>query len=222
MSTGSRVDGRPSSGVLPEQRRPPSIPRRHSRSRALIGVLVILGGGLATLVLVGAAGDRVMGIGIAARVAAGEPISDEAIRPVEVAPASGVDYVRWEQRSELSGLYARTELLPGMPLVAGMVTADVPVRDGRVVGLSLDEGQYPAELAVGDRVDAVQAGTTATPALESAVLAVDARVYSISGLGDGVPGSELAVSLLVPEDQAVVLAQAAAAGDVVLTLVPGG
>ncbi|MCI0686675.1 MAG: hypothetical protein L0Y54_05475 [Sporichthyaceae bacterium] len=197
------------------------MPRQRSRTRALVGVLVLLAGGLGAMLLVSAAGGRVAGVAVTARVAAGEPVPADAIGRIEVAPAAGVEFVRWEQRSELAGLYARTELLPGMVLVAGMVTGDAPVRDGRVVGLSLGEGRFPEELAVGDRVDVVQTGTGMTLA-GSGVLAREVRVYSISDLGDALPGSERAVSLLVPEDQAMAVAQAAAAGDVVLTVIPGG
>lgn len=172
--------------------------------------------------LVGHAGDRFAGIVVTARVPAGQPVPLEAIGPVQVAPDPGVEYVAWSQRRELDRLYARSDLWPGTVLVAGMLIAEEPVRDGRVVGLSLREGHYPAELAVGDRVDAVLVADSVGGPPSVPVLAGGARVYSIGWPGGPGPGAELAVSVLVGEADAVALARAAASGDVALTLVPAG
>src|SRR6266508_3608422 len=89
----------------------PARPRERKPALAALAVLLILGGALASMSLVLRSGQTVAAIGIARPVARGERISLSAMHQVQVA-RTGVDYVPWEQRNQVTRYYAAVPLVP--------------------------------------------------------------------------------------------------------------
>jgi hypothetical protein len=183
------------------------------------GVLAVMFGALLGLLVWQRAGDRMTVIQVTSHIPAGQQIGLDAIRPVAVAPNSDIAYVDWDKRGQLTGYWTQTALLPGTVLTGGMLTATPPPATDQVrVGLSLSAGQYPPDLRVGDRVNAIHVGDN--PGSEP-ILADSARVYSIATDPDGDLAGDATVSLVVTDTEAPALAAAADAGDVALALLPG-
>jgi DNA-binding beta-propeller fold protein YncE len=113
--------------------------------------------------------------------------------------------------------------VPGTLLVGQMLTTTLPLAPGQeVVGLSLKDGTYPAGIQVGDTVSAyyvsnkngdqtgqafLNDGFTTVP------IATGLRVY---GVGSADSSGQLDVSLVLPQQLANAVAQAASGGNLVL------
>ncbi len=204
--------------------RPPSAPRERRPALIALGLLLVLCGVLASVYLQQRAGDRVGVVEITKRVPQGQPVGDTAITEVMVAVDPNISYVTWAQRGLLSRYTAETDLMPGTILVGQMLTTSVPLPQGsEVVGISLKEGQYPAGIQDGDTVSAyfvsnkndastgqqyLSNGFTTTPVV------ADVKVYSV-----GTPSttsSNLDISLVLSQQNAAAVTQAASGGNLVL------
>lgn len=225
--------GRGSAPAQPVGERLPSAPRERKPALAALAVLLILVGALGATVLVLRAGDRIEVIKITQRVEQGKPIPTSAMESVMVAEDSAVDYVKYNQRNQLSGYRATTDIVKGAVLVGQMLTSkSEALPEGKVlVGLSLKAGQFPADLAAGDTVSAYRVGEDKGSSSDSSddaaggsgsdtVLAQQAKVQSVGGSGDSLGSADMPVSILVDQDASAALAQAAAAGQVAVVKVP--
>ncbi len=205
----------------------PARPRERKPALAALAVLLILGGALASMSLVLRSGQTVAAIGIARSVARGERISLSAMHQVQVA-RTGVDYVPWEQRNQVTRYYAAVPLVPRSLLAHAQVSISQGAKSGQVVvGLALKPGQLPAgQLRAGDtvRVYAVVASASAQNSgttSQSKLLAEAARVYSVrNGDEASIGESTVQMSIVVTEDEAGPVTQAAANGNVALVLIP--
>ncbi len=220
----------------------PVAPRERKPALAALAVLLILVGALGATVLVLRAGNKTEAIKITSRVAAGQSIPASAMVEVDVASGTGVNYVPWAQREELSKYRAATDILPNTPLVGEMLTQDSGLAPGKaVVGLSLKAGQYPANLSAGNTVAAYRvgadvgkasgstgsstgsAGSGTSGAAGGSLITAHATVQSADRPSDSSIGSgDLPVTVIVDKADAAALAQAAAAGQVALVIVPNG
>ncbi|MCQ4080729.1 hypothetical protein NGB36_08960 [Streptomyces sp. RB6PN25] len=225
----------------------PVAPRERKPALAALAVLLILVGALGSTVLVLRAGNKIQAIKIIAPVAQGQSIPSSAITEVDVASGTGINYVPWSQRNELSGFRAATTLVPGTALVGEMLTQQSGLASGKVlVGLSLKDGQYPPGLKAGDTVAAYLVSTSGSTDSGAAsgsssgpgsgktsssstagggnLLAASATVQSATPSTDsnGVSSGNLPVTLVVDQSDAPALAQAASAGQVALVVVPSG
>jgi hypothetical protein len=213
--TPTRRRGDPTAG-------PPRLPTQARDKQPVLvaaGLLLIVVGALAGLLVQQRAGDRITVIQVTSHIPAGQQIGLDAIRQVAVAPNSDIAYVDWDQRGQLTGYWTQTAVLPGTVLIGGMLTATPPpATDQVIVGLSLSAGQYPPELQIGDRVNAIHIGDN--PGSDP-ILADSARIYSIATNPDGDLAGDATVSLVVTATEAPALAAAADAGDVALALLPG-
>jgi hypothetical protein len=211
-------------GPTPPTVRPPSAPRERRPALIALGLLLVLCGVLASVYLQQRAGDRVGVVEITKRVPQGQPVADTAITEVMVAVDSSISYVTWAQRGLLSQYTAETDLLPGTILVGQMLTTSVPLPQGsEVVGVSLKEGQYPSGIQDGDTVSAyfvsnkndqntgqqyLGNGFTTGPVVAGV------KVYSV-----GTPSttsSNLDISLVLAQQDASAVVQAASGGNLVL------
>jgi hypothetical protein len=187
------------------------------------------------------AGHRVGAVEITQQVGQGQRIPASAIKEVEIASNSGINYVAWQYANRVAGVYAAVQIPAGTLLTPAMTTATNNLAAGKVqVGLSLKPGQAPASLLIGQSVEAFGVGTgsgCAAAAAGAGGTGSGSGGSGGSGAGPGVPittgviasvvgstasnGSTAAVTLAVPDADAGVLACYASAGDVAIALTPG-
>ena len=219
----------------------PSAPRERKPALAALAVLLVALGAVAAGYLVINAGHRVGAVEITQQVGQGQRIPASAIREVEIASNSGINYVAWQYANRVAGVYAAVQIPAGTLLTSAMTSATNNLAAGKVqVGLSLKPGQAPANLLIGQSVEAFGVGTG------SGCGAAAAGGGGAGGTGGGSGGngsgsgsaittgviasvvgstasngSTAAVTLAVPDADAGVLACYASAGDVAIALTPG-
>ena len=224
--------------TAPGGRRMPSAPRERKPALAALAVLLVALGAVAAGYLVINAGHRVGAVEITQQVGQGQRIPASAIKEVEIASNSGINYVAWQYANRVAGVYAAVQIPAGTLLTPAMTTATNNLAAGKVqVGLSLKPGQAPANLLIGQTVEAFGVGTGSGCAATSAGGGGTGGTGGGNGAGPGVPittgvvasvsgstasnGSTAAVTLAVPDADAGVLACYASAGDVAIALTPG-
>ena len=218
----------------------PSAPRERKPALAALAVLLVALGAVAAGYLVINAGHRVGAVEITQQVGQGQRIPASAIKEVEIASNSGINYVAWQYANRVAGIYAAVQIPAGTLLTSAMTSATNNLAAGKVqVGLSLKPGQAPANLLIGQSVEAFGVGTGSG----CGAAAVGGGAGGTgggnggNGSGSGVPittgviasvvgstasnGSTAAVTLAVPDADAGVLACYASAGDVAIALTPG-
>ncbi|WP_433252046.1 hypothetical protein ACQPYK_07085 [Streptosporangium sp. CA-135522] len=231
MRTSEKPAGRPSvnaerqgsTGTLsgPASRKLPVPPRERRPALAALALLLILGGALATTLLVLRSGDRVSAIQIVQQVGTGQRIPRTAMREVQIA-ATGIGYVAYADGARVSENYARVTLLPGTLLTREMVvSASAELGPGKArVGLALKPGQFPAGLVQGDRVQVIHVtGRGGTADTQSRVLAQAALVSSTAIPGKS--GSSGQVTIIVDATVSPTIAAYASNGEIALAELPG-
>jgi hypothetical protein len=139
--------------TLPAGRRLPSAPRERKPALAALAVVLVVGGALAAALLVIDAGHKTGAIEISQPVGQGQKIPLSSMREVEVTSGTGIDYVPWNEASQVARTYAATMLPPGTLLTPQMTTAvNTATKGMTVVGLALKDGQLPDGIQVGDHV----------------------------------------------------------------------
>ncbi|GAA3907384.1 hypothetical protein GCM10023084_69530 [Streptomyces lacrimifluminis] len=227
----SSVPAQPMSGE-----RLPAPPRERKPALAALAVLLILVGALGATMLVLRAGDRIEVVKVTAPIPAGGSVSKANTASVLVAADDGIDYIPWEQLNGLMKLKAVSAIPAGVVPVGQMFTGETGLAAGQaIVGLSLKEGQYPGSLKQGDLVAAYRvtsngtgtgSSTGSTDSSSSGAgtsLIVDkAKVTDLKKADDSevISSTNLPVTLTVDATKAAELAQAAAAGQVALVLIP--
>jgi hypothetical protein len=223
--------------TAPGGRRMPSAPRERKPALAALAVLLVALGAVAAGYLVISAGHRVGAVEITQQVGQGQRIPASAIKEVEIASNSGINYVAWQYANRVTGVYAAVQIPAGTLLTSAMMTATNNLAAGKVqVGLSLKPGQAPANLLIGQTVEAFGVGTGSGCAATSAgaggggtgggnvagpgVPITTGVIASVSG-STATNGSTAAITLAVPDADAGVLACYASAGDVAIALTPG-
>ncbi|MEW9527018.1 hypothetical protein [Microbispora sp. NPDC049125] len=205
----------------PASRKLPVPPRERKPALAALAVLLILGGSLATTLLVMRSGDRVSAVRIVQQVGEGQAVPVSALEEVQIAD-TGIDYVPWRFSDRVAGTYAVVPLLPGTILTERMVTSDSgQVGAGKArVGLALKAGQVPDGLRMGDIVQVIYVPATGkgSSAQQQRVLASAARVESV-----GLPGRTGSgqVTILADTSIAPTIALYASSGEVALIELPG-
>src|SRR5690349_4172852 len=228
--------------TAPGGRRMPSAPRERKPALAALAVLLVALGAVAAGYLVINAGHRVGAVEITQQVGQGQRIPASAIREVEIASNSGINYVAWQYANRVAGVYAAVQIPAGTLLTSAMTTATSNLAQGKVqVGLSLKPGQAPANLLIGQSVEAFGVGTGSGCGAAAAGGGAGGTGGGNGGNGSGSGsgsaittgviasvvgstasnGSTAAVTLAVPDADAGVLACYASAGDVAIALTPG-
>ncbi|MEU9830300.1 hypothetical protein AB0D67_02050 [Streptosporangium sp. NPDC048047] len=207
----------------PASRKLPVPPRERKPALAALAVLLILGGALATTLLVMRSGDRVSAIVISQQVGAGQPFTEAVMRETQIAD-TGVGYVAWADRALVAQNFARVTLLPGTLLTRDMVvSASRELGPGKAqVGLSLKPGQMPGTLERGDRVQVIYVpsrggGGNAT----SRVLAPNALVHQVGGSGQTQGRTSGLVTVIVDSTISPTVAAYASSGEIALAELPG-
>ncbi|MGW0801870.1 hypothetical protein [Nonomuraea sp. NPDC002799] len=163
----------------PASRKLPVPPRERKPALAALAVLLILGGALATTLLVLRSGDRVSAIRVTQQVGAGQKFPAAALEEVEIA-TEGVDYVGWSQRVQVTESFAAVTILPGTLLTNQMgVKASTELGPGKAtVGLSLKPGQMPTGIEPGDRIQVIYVPSRSSQG-QSRILAPSALVFAV-------------------------------------------
>jgi hypothetical protein len=154
ISRGSEAGGVWPEPTAPAGRRLPSAPRERKPALAALAVVLIVGGALLAAMLVIDAGHKTGAIEITQSVGQGEKIPASAMQEVQVTSGGGLDYVPWNQASQVANTYAATMLPAGTLLTPQMTTSSNNLASGMtVIGLALKDGELPDGLQVGDHVD---------------------------------------------------------------------
>ena len=221
--------------TAPGGRRMPSAPRERKPALAALAVLLVALGAIAAGYLVINAGHRVGAVEITQEVGQGQRIPASAIKEVEIASNTGINYVAWQYANRVAGVYAAVQIPAGTLLTPAMTTATNNLAAGKVqVGLSLKPGQAPADLLIGQAVEAFGVGTGSGctggtggaggggtgNAAGPGVPITTGTIASVTG-STASNGSTAAVTLAVPSADAGILACYASAGDVAIALTPG-
>ncbi|MET7357645.1 hypothetical protein ABZS76_04275 [Streptomyces sp. NPDC005562] len=227
MGAGNSRSAAPAQQAVGE--RLPAPPRERKPALAALAVLLILVGALGATVLVLRAGDRIEVVKVNKEIPAGEGITDGSYTTVMVNDDSSAHFIKKSQLDQLKKLKAKATIYPGTVVVGEMFGAKASLPAGKAsVGLSLKEGQYPADLKGGDTVAAypVTAGTStgkgsAGGSTSGTPLVAAAKVSSVIAKSDAtVSTGNQNVTLLVPQDEVGPLASAASEGKVVLVRIP--
>lgn len=202
-----------------QDRIPPSLRERRPVLAAL-AVLLIVGGAATAGLLALRADDRVPVLVAARDIAAGEPLTEDALTTVPVAAESTL-LVPADRADLLAGQFARLPISAGQLIDTTMLTASSMLTPGHVaVGAALSAGRMPASgLQPGDVVQLVNVDD---PAGE--VLVPDAVISSSRAVGADSTGgtSGAVVTVIVAEVDGARVATVAAAGDLAIVLVTRG
>ncbi|GAA4940564.1 hypothetical protein HD597_008951 [Nonomuraea thailandensis] len=203
----------------PASRKLPVPPRERKPALAALAVLLILGGALATTLLVLSSGDRVSAIRVIQQVGAGQQFTKEAIEEVKIAN-DGVDYVSWSQRNKVLNSFATVTILPGTLFISemGAETTSELGQGKATVGLALKPGQMPAGVQEGDRVQVIFVPSRASEG-ESRVLAANALVFSAGDRSR--TGNSGQITVVVEAPAAPEIVAAASSGQVAVAELPG-
>lgn len=168
--------------TAPAGRRLPSAPRERKPALAALAVVLVVGGALAAALLVIDAGHKTGAIEISQPVGQGQKIPLSSMQEVQVTSGTGIDYVPWNEASQVTRTYAATMLPAGTLLTPQMTTAVNNATSGMtVVGLALKDGQLPDGLQVGDHISIFDTSDNAgrCPRPPTNVLASNAVVLNI-------------------------------------------
>ena len=184
----------------PAGRRLPSAPRERKPALAALAVVLVVGGALVAALLVIDAGHKTGAIEISQPVGQGQKIPLSSMQEVQVTSGTGIDYVPWNEASQVARTYAATMLPAGTLLTPQMTTAVNTATKGlTVVGLALKDGQLPDGLQVGDHVSVFSTSDNEgrCPRPPTNVLAPNAVVLTIdhpvSTASDAVDDVQIAV-----------------------------
>lgn len=198
----------------PELRVEPPVPRRRRRMPELaLGVLLMVVGALAGLLVLTSDRDRTPVLALAGDVTRGQVIERGDLRTALVAADTSLAHVQADEIDRLVGQAALTDLEGGAVVTESQFAEPAAVLsagDG-TVGLSLERGQLPSlNLAPGDRVKAVAAAAD-RPGAPGEPIVEDAEVVAVQRIEDpSRQGGAWWLSLRASEADATRLAQAAA------------
>lgn len=193
-------------------RRPPGLPA----SRAIVGGLLVAVAGVATLTAWQQAGgtpDHTYAVA-ARQLLPGEPITADAVRFQPIDLPGSVAGAAFDDAAALEGRVTVAPVGEGELLQLGSVSDQGPPQPAAEVSLALDRWRaVDGRVRAGDTVDVYATGEGGTRAV-----GVGVRVISVTdGGGSFSGGTEVTVTLAVPdEDQRVAVVEAAAGGDVTL------
>lgn len=193
--------------------------RRARLPEVAIGLLVMLGFGLAAVLWQLNATQKDPVLALANDVRRGEVIDRADLRVVFVATDDAIAHVRRDDAASIIGHAAAADLPVGALLTRASVVAGSILNAGEgIVGLALEPGQVPsADLRSGDIVNVVVGATTDGAGVRSGEVVVrGAEVYSVE---PETSTGRILVSLKTSEENANRIATAAEAGPVRLVWV---
>ena len=194
---------------------PPATGRRRRTPELVVGILLVVGWILGTVLLVTAGRDRTPVLALAGDVARGQVISQADLSTVYVGSDASIAHLTEGESGEVVGRAALTDLGAGTVLTPELFAAPAEVLESgdATVGLSLEAGQLPSlRLAPGDRVSVVAGGVPSGETRLGEVV-TSGEVVSVEETTDESAGGERRwwVAIRASEDAAGRLAEAVAA-----------
>lgn len=190
---------------------------RRNRTRAAAGFVLLVVCALGVGVAFSNAAQRSPVLAVAHTVRAGQQISESDLREVLVGSPPSGSTISVSARADVVGHTASVDLPAGALIAPSMVSSGPAAASGRsVIGASLRDGQFPAELVAGDRVQIVVLPSDNATTDSSPSAPVDATVVGIRPLDQG----GVSVSLAVEPSKAADLAVAGARSRLSLVLAP--
>lgn len=184
-----------------------------------LGFLLASVGALTVVWLVGAAGQRVEILVVRQDLAPGQQLADGDLGIARVSVDPGVAVVPAADRAQVIGLFAATELRPGMLLAPAMVRSERGPNPGQsLVPVAVASERMPAGgLRAGDRILVVDAGDAASAEAPS-------RTYpaTVERVGATDVNGVTVVDVVTTIGDAPRVAVASANGRVALVLQPSG
>ena len=224
-SQGTRGAGRSAGGGAT---RLPSSRERRPALAALAVILILLGAAGSALIALNS-GNRSDFVAIAPdKLAPGHRIEPKDLSRGDLAGATG-GLIPWSEANKYLGRYTTTWLYKDQFVTPDNFTKDgakpIPA-DGALVGVSLEAGRAPSDgLDVGDMVSVIRVPAATGDSGIPTTLVKAAEVTSTAGAVTDPKTSAsttLNVTVLIPNDQAMSVAAAAAAKTLVLVkLAPG-
>lgn len=205
---------------------PPASPRRQRLPELAVGVLLVVGCALAALMLAAGGRDRTPVVALAGDVSRGQVLTADDLSTVYVESDSSIASTPADDRGDLVGLAALSDLPSGALVTPGQLAEPVEVLDAGAgtVGLSLEAGQLPSlRLAPGDEVSVVAAGDAAS-GREPGRVVESGEVVAVEELtADAQQGGQRRwwIAIRASEDEAAALGATVAGGSRVQLVLVG-
>lgn len=197
----------------------PRVRRQRRPALTVAGALLVVLCGIASASLAAAGDDTVPVLALARDVQAGQTLSAEDLRVADLA-GSGLTALSADGVDAVVGQMVTATLPAGTLLNDSMLTGTpMPGAGLQLVAVAVKPGGVPAEAVPGRDVTLIRVITTADPnaGADPVVLVGRARVVSVR---TETTNGLVILSVQVPEDAALPVAQASAVGAVAVTLLP--
>jgi hypothetical protein len=188
----------------------------------VVGVLLVIGGALAFADASLHLGSREEVLVVSEPLAAGQVITSSDLETVRVSTGTGLQVVPVGDEASVVGSPVAVPLVAGSLLTRAEVGSTAPVASGSdVVAVGLKAGQYPPDLAPGDRVQVVPVTSPSSSSLTPAGSPVSATVLAVD-VASVESDSPTVFSLQVSRRDADEVAALAAANEASLIQVASG
>jgi hypothetical protein len=188
----------------------------------VVGVLLVIGGALAFADASLHLGSREEVLVVSEPLAAGQVITSSDLETVRVSTGSGLQVVPAGDEASVVGSSVAVPLVAGALLTRAEVGSTAPVASGSdVVAVGLKAGQYPPDLAPGDRVQVVPVTSPSSSSMTPTGTPVSATVLAVD-VASVASDSPTVFSLQVSRSDADVVAALAAANEASLIQVGSG
>lgn len=200
-------------------------PRQRRPALAALALLLIVGGALVAGLLAVRMDSRVPVLAAAGPIEPGTKISEDDLRVVRVA-SEGLGLIGEEYADEVVGAYATTRIEESTLLTEANVSSEDPIPEDRaIVSVPLDGKLAPVStVRSGDLVQVVRAtgsnGGVAKAEVLGTAYVLEVTEPQVDELGGST--NEASVSLLVLDDVALSVIDAASAGEAGLAILASG
>jgi hypothetical protein len=196
--------------------------RRRQLPLVVVGVLLVIGGALAFADASLHLGSREEVLVVSEPLAAGQVITSSDLETVRVSTGTGLQVVPAVEEASVVGSSVAVPLVAGALLTRAEVGTTAPVASGSdVVAVGLKAGQYPPDLAPGDRVQVVPVTSPSSSSLTPTGSPVSATVLAVD-VASVESDSPTVFSLQVSRRDADEVAALAAANEASLIQVGSG
>ena len=181
MTAPTRTNGtKAPSAARPAGARGRPAARRRQLPLVVVGVLLVIGGALAFADASLHLGSREEVLVVSAPLAAGQVITSNDLETVRVSTGTGLQVVPAGDEASVVGSPVAVPLVVGALLTRAELGTTAPVASGSdVVAVGLKAGQYPPDLAPGDRVQVVPVTSPSSSSLTPAGSPVSATVLAV-------------------------------------------